>query len=487
MSKFVRVGGVMQTVQIDSLREFARRLDEQANGVSEDPSPDGRALRKNMAMAYLRLARDMTLIGFSEEGLAACRKAQLFDPENVDVDFFYLMRLEKLNRIDEAWAGMLAIENRHKAPYAICNKLYFLKGCLEYRRGNLDAARHLLETFIEQAPDATALVAQAYGLLGKILDRLGRYDRAMEAFSRSNTLVATTRVAREMLRKLDDAQSALETSIRWYGDRSALEPQEQYELPCPSPVLLVGFPRSGTTLLDQILNSHSMLVTLEEKPTLKGISDRFYGDEEKLLSLRQAGYRELSVCRQTYWTNVGSYLETNLENSVRVVDKLPLNIMHLDLYARLFPNIRIIVALRDPRDCILSNYFQTYRLTPEMAANLSLAGSAGYYSRVMSLYLLFRKMLPDNILEVHYEQVVRNFTGECARMLEFLGLEWEDSLEYYYKNARKRWIKTPSYDQVVQPLYDDSIGRWKNYADHLREVTPVLQPFVDAFGYAAEQ
>ena len=72
-------------------------------------------------------------------------------------------------------------------------------------------------------------------------------------------------------------------------------------------------------------------------------------------------------------------------------------------------------------------------------------------------------------------------------MLEFLGLEWEDSLEYYYKNARKRWIKTPSYDQVVQPLYDDSIGRWKNYADHLREVTPVLQPFVDAFGYAAEQ
>lgn len=476
----------MKAGRIELLKALEKKLDVQAQtlgariaGISAGPE------YQRISSAYLQLARDMTRAGLSEEGLAAYRKAREADPENLEADYFFLLRLEKLNRVEEAWAGLLAVEARHRSPYALCRKLYFLKGCLEYRRGNLETARQLLETFIAQNAASSSL-AHAYGWLGKTLERLGEHDGAMEAFSRCNAMIAGTPVAQAMLKKLDDTQSAIETSLRWYSGQTSFGWEEDHAFQGPSPILLVGFPRSGTTLLDQILNSHSALSTIEEKPTLQGIADQFYGSAEKLLALQQAGGQELAECRRLYWANVERFLENGFAPGAQVVDKVPLNIMHLDLYARLFPKAKIIVALRDPRDCILSNYFQLYRLNPSMAANLSLTGSAAYYAKVMALYLRFRAMLPDNIHEVRYESVVRNFKGECARLLEFLGLEWEDSLERYHENARKRWINTPSYDQVTQPLYDRAIGRWKKYASHLEGVSLPLQPFIEAFGYSRE-
>lgn len=476
----------MKAGRIELLKALEKKLDVQAQAlVAGRTVPSAGPENQRISSAYLQLARDMTRAGFSEEGLAACRKAREADPENLEADYFFLFRLEKLNRVEEAWAGLLAVEARHQAPYTLCKKLYFLKGCLEYRRGNLETARQLLETFIAQDAGSSNL-AHAYSWLGKTLERLGEHDGAMDAFSRCNAMIADTPVARAMLKKLDDAQSAIETSLSWYGGQTSFGWQEDHEFQGPSPILLVGFPRSGTTLLDQILNSHSALATIEEKPTLHGIADRFYGSAEKLLALRQAGSLELSECRRIYWANIKRFLANGIAPDTQVVDKLPLNIMHLDLYARLFPKVKILVALRDPRDCILSNYFQLYRLNPEMAANLSLAGSAAYYARVMALYLRFREMFPDNIHEVRYESVVRDLKGECTRMLEFLELEWKDGLERYYENARNRWISTPSYDQVTQPLYDGSIGRWKKHASHLDRVFPLLQPFIEAFGYSQE-
>lgn len=474
----------MTAGRFEILQALERQLDAQAGAlVAGRSAPTEGSENQRISSAYLRLAQDMTRAGFSEKGLAVCRKAREANPENLEADYFYLIRLEKLNRVEEAWDGLLAVEEKHPAPYALCKKLYFLKACLEYRRGRLDAARQLLETFIAHdiAPNDLAV---AHNWLGKTLDRLGEHDRAMKAFSRCNAIVAATPGARNLLKKLDEAESAIETSLRWYGGRPSFGWQEDHDHQRPAPILLVGFPRSGTTLLDQILNSHPALATIEEKPTLEGIAERFYGQEDNLRALAQASPQELAACRTRYWTNIEKYLEKGVEHPIRVVDKVPLNILHLDIYARLFPGIKIIVALRDPRDCVLSHYFQVYRLNPEMASGLTLAGSARYYSKVIALYLLFRKMLPANIHEVRYENVVRDFRGECSSLLRFLNLEWKDGLERYYENARTRWITTPSYDQVTQPLYDRAIGRWQRYAEHIEETLPLLRPFIEMFAYS---
>jgi tetratricopeptide (TPR) repeat protein len=469
--------------RVDILKILGKELDSQlAMSPPVGFHSSSQVIRDRLSSAYLRLAKDLVKLGAGEESLASCRKALLANPDNLDASYFLLMRLEKINRVDEAWSELLSIENRHPAPYDACRKLSFIKACLEFRRGHLDTTRVILEEFIEKNR-GIPLCTMAYSWLGKTLDRLGLYDEAMKAVTRYNNLAAATSEVQEMMKNntwLDD----VETSLCWYRDKTTF-PWKATSL-CGSeisPILLVGFPRSGTTLLEQILNSHSKVKAIEERPTMEGIQERFYGSEDKLWNLQTLTAHDAGTCRKAYWTNVARYVEGSPDDQMRVVDKFPLNILHLDLYARIFPKIKVIVSLRDPRDSVLSNYFQAYNLNPAMMNNLSLVSSARHYARVMEMYQVFRRFIPENIYEIRYEDIVGDFRNECSKLLDFLELEWEDGLERYYETASQRWIRTPSYDQVTKPLYGDSIGRWKNYAHHLEDVDPILRPFVETFGY----
>ncbi|MBD9362476.1 tetratricopeptide repeat-containing sulfotransferase family protein [Methylomonas fluvii] len=473
---------------ISILNALEKEIDRQLAKLPDDAIHAGAAVMKKRCLAgYLRIGKKMAEIGHPEDSLPTFRKALQLQPDDPDANYQFLFKLEKLNRIDEAWSALQVFEDKYSLPtplYSISKKLYILKARLEYRKGNTGASRNMLEKFLKENP-VHSHRAMACGWLGKMLDSLGEYDLAMKAFHEYNLIVSGTPVAVEMIRKNNAALADIETSLRWYGDKASFGWQGPMVRDYfPQPIVLVGFPRSGTTLLDQILNSHSALTTIEEKSTLANIAKRFYGSQEKLESLYALSGNELSACRQTYWSNATGFLEKPLNNS-RLVDKLPLNIMLLDIYARLFPEVKIIVALRDPRDVVLSNYMQMYQLTPEMAANLTLIGSTKYYAKVMQLYLLFRKFMPGNIHEIRYEDLVCDIKGESIKLLGFLGLEWECCLESYYGSAKDRYINTPSYDQVTKPIYHDAIGRWKNYERHLEEIKPILLPFVEAFGYSA--
>lgn len=472
---------------IEVLKAFVETLERQLTGVTqEDSSHSNGQARRALSSAYLRLAKDLSKLDAWGESLAAGRKAVLIDPGNLEAAYFLLTGLEKLNRIDEAWAALLAIENRHPAVYSACYKLYFTKACLEFRRGHLETAQVMFEEFIEKY-HGRHLVTLAFGWLGKTLDRLGLYDKAMDAINRYNSLSAATCEAREMLEEGKELRARVETSLHWYRNRTSFGWQETGTPDsCASPILLVGFPRSGTTLLEQVLNSHSTLLTVDERPTLEGIEEKFYGSEKKLLRLQKLNSHDVEACRQTYWANVAKFLQDIPGDHIRVVDKFPLDIVHLDIFARLFPGVRIVVALRDPRDCVLSSYFQVFDLNPAMAANLSLSSSAQQYAKVMELYQLFRNFIPGNVHEVRYENLVSDFKGECSKLLDFLGLEWEEGMERYYETAAQRWIRTPSYEQVTKPLYTDAVGRWENYAHHLDEIYPILHPFVESFKYSQQ-
>lgn len=475
----------MLTHHITILKTLEKEFDRQAAKLTDKDIHTRTENTRRCLAGYLQIGKKMTEIGHMEESLSTFRKALQLQADDSDANYQFLFRLEKLNRTDEAWSILQAFEDKccsHAPLYDISKKLYILKARLEYRRGNTDASRKMLEKFLKDNP-IHSHHAMACGWLGKILDSLGEYDSAMRAFNEYNKIIAATPVAIEMIQKSNAALADIEASLRWYGDK----PSFGWQRPIirdnlAQPIVLVGFPRSGTTLLDQILNSHTALITIEEKATLANIAGKFYGSEEKLRSLWSLSGHDLSICRQTYWSNAANFLGEPINNSM-LVDKLSLNIRRLDIYARLFPEIKIIVALRDPRDVVLSNYMQMYRLNPEMAANLSLTNSARYYSKVMQLYLIFRKFIPDNIHEIRYEDVVCNLKVESIKLLQFLGLEWECGLERYYESAKGRYIRTPSYDQVTKPIYHDAIGRWKNYECHLEGIKPILQPFVKEFGY----
>ena len=167
----------------------------------------------------------------------------------------------------------------------------------------------------------------------------------------------------------------------------------------------------------------------------------------------------------------------------RVVDKLPLNLVDAGLISLLFPDARIIVALRDPRDAVLSCFMQDFRLNDAMAAFLGRASTAGLYHAVMSLWLHYRTVLALPWMEYRYEDLVADFEGTVRDLLSFVGEPWDPVVLRYREAIPGRAISTPSYAAVTSPIHGQAVERWRRYADWLAPEAAVLAPYVAAFGY----
>jgi len=323
--------------------------------------------------------------------------------------------------------------------------------------------------------------AIAIGLVGEALDRAGRVDAAFEAFTAANMLQRQLHAA-----ALDAVESpfhpATVARLTRFLDREDVgawtHPKSDRQ---PAPVFLVGFPRSGTTLLDQILSSHSGVVCLEEKEILAPIVADLLSDEV-LLTWRALPESTIRARRRLYWQRAETAARTPLGARV-LVDKLPLNLVLLPAIARLFPDAKIIVALRDPRDAVLSAYQQRFGMNAAMAQMLELQSAARYYDAAMTLWVRCREKLPLRFHEVRYERVVDDLEGAARGLTTFLGLDFEPAMLEFAATARRRDITTPSARQVIEPLYTRSVGRWRAYAPHLKPVLPVLAHWAARFGY----
>jgi tetratricopeptide (TPR) repeat protein len=350
------------------------------------------------------------------------------------------------------------------------------------RRDEAAAAARALETLLAggRLTPTNSIVAQ--GHLGEAYERLGRFDDAFEAFTRSN-------------RSLEQA------ALSFARDRSYLSPQAVVRLtdyvassnvrqwrdaPAASrtPVFLIGFPRSGTTLVDQILASHPNVTTLEERDNLLEAGQRLLGADADFTRLAQVSNDEIERLRASYWASVDAGLGGAALRDV-FVDKLPLNATLLPLIHRLFPGAKFVLALRDPRDCVLSCYQQRFGMNAAMYQLLRLDTAAAYYDAVMRLVQTCRAKLLLDVQEVRYESVLDDFDASVGALLTFLGLAWDDAVRGYAETAKRRVIATPSASQVVRPLYTSSRGKWRNYRRFLEPVLPVLEPWVAAFGYEA--
>lgn len=248
------------------------------------------------------------------------------------------------------------------------------------------------------------------------------------------------------------------------------------------PVFLVGFPRSGTTLLDQILSSHSQISVLEEKPNLDDAFRQYPATDEGLRALQRASEQQLNKLRRAYWANVKRETAPG-KLPACTVDKLPLNIFALLHINRLFPSARIVVALRDPRDCVFSGFQQKFGMNAAMFQLLKLETASAFYNQVMNIVAGVADAGAFAMHFIRYEEVIKNFKDEVGALISFLGLEWEDSLFDYQATARARDIVTPSAPQVIQPLYTSSIGKWRHYEKWIGNKFGPLDYWVKKWGY----
>jgi tetratricopeptide (TPR) repeat protein len=360
---------------------------------------------------------------------------------------------------------------------------------IETGRGDAISAASRLRRVLAQTELNGEVRARSASLLGDALDAQGR---AGEAFAEYSAAGDETQRAYASQYAQPGAPTILEMT-RWLTTRfEAASVADWAAAPAPPPpspedpaahIFFVGFPRSGTTLLEQILASNPDVVVLDERDTLTEATRDLFTSDAKLDRLMRLDADHATTYRDHYWRRVRTYCP-NVAGKV-FIDKHPLNSDRLPLIDKLFPNAKVLFALRDPRDVVLSCFRRRFRMNPAMYQLCTLEGAAIYYDAVMRLAQLYKLKLRLPTKYVRYEALVEDLQREVRDVCEFIGVGWNDAMLDFVETARRRGIRTPSARQVERGLYSEGVGQWRAYAQQMAPVMPLLAPWVETFGYPA--
>jgi tetratricopeptide (TPR) repeat protein len=247
-------------------------------------------------------------------------------------------------------------------------------------------------------------------------------------------------------------------------------------------VFVVGFPRSGTTLLEQVLAGHPDIVALEERPTLLGAIERYLDPPTGLAALADMDEATAEQLRRDYWARVRSF---GVEPTGKVfVDKQPFYTLWLPLIVKLFPDAKLVVPRRDPRDVVLSCFRRPFFMTPVTWEFLDLERGAQVFDAAMRILDLACERSPLPVFDYRHEDLIEDFDGVCGALCRFLGVAWDDRLRDFAQTARARRVTTPSATQVVRGLNRDGVGAWRAYGAQAQVMQPILAPWVERLGYA---
>ena len=391
--------------------------------------------------------------------------------------------LERTNRVPEARAALSRLKADPRAA-VLGTDMDIVEARLADREGRPQDAHNL---YVKILGATRTFHLRHFHLfpLAKALDDLGRYDEAFAVLEEAHrSQVAYMNLAtsdpmphRGPLLQLADLHCLAGDLSQW--DESGGPPAEQ------SPVFIVGFPRSGTTLLEQTLDAHPSLKAMDETRYIHEIVDLIFESgiayPERLATISRGQLDEL---RAHYWRQVSRRVQ--LAPGQRLVDKNPMNLLALPAIRRLFPNARILLAVRHPCDVILSCYMQHFRsfLFTRLCQDLPTLASG--YRRSFDFWYRETGLLQPTFREVRYESFVADFEQQVRSIADFLGLQWTDAMLEPGEHARRKgFISTPSYSQVVKPVNTKAVGRWKSYENYFGEVLPIVQPYLDRWGYEA--
>jgi hypothetical protein len=250
--------------------------------------------------------------------------------------------------------------------------------------------------------------------------------------------------------------------------------------------LLTGFPRTGTTLLEQLLDAHPQVVSSEEKEVFSAeifpqLGAGRTADSPVISVLDDASPEKINAARSNYLAAVEAILGEAIGGRLHV-DKNPAMNLMIPPMTRVFPELQLVVALRDPRDCVVSCFLRYLPINPVSVCFLTLDRTVERYLLDMGAWIKLREMLGAWV-EVRYERMVADLAGEARRVLDALQLPWDDSVLGYRRRRDHKLVLSPTYEEVARPLFTTSVGRWQNYERQLAPELARLDPLVKALGY----
>ena len=385
--------------------------------------------------------------------------------------------LEKNHRLEEARRPVeecLAIDPKD-------DQARYFSAVLDRREGQLERAESRLRDLISSEPKHPYVRYACRYELAQILDRQGLWDEAMQLLAEAKQIVRGLTDTEVLLKGYDQgAESARQftrslpkTILRTWAEQF---PESRREA-IPKLAFLGGHPRSGTTLLEQVMDAHPGVAALDEPTAFLDVLQPEFRKSKELSIARLNILRRLytqALLREAGPAGAGKLL----------LDKNPSPTARLPLWLKVFPELRVLVALRDPRDVILSCYFQNIPLNATNVNFLSFERIARHYADLMDIWLAVREWEGFAWLEVRYEDTVADLEKEGQRVTSFLGLVWHDDQGRFYEKSRSKQLYSPTYQDVTRPVYSRSVARWRAYEKHLAPILPALEPYCRTFGYA---
>jgi Tfp pilus assembly protein PilF len=387
---------------------------------------------------------------------------------------------ERLNRLTEARAALECARAGNGIP-ASDTDLVLTEAVLAQREGHDEEAERLLTVALAQPME----FARRHSLLfplAQSLEALGRHGEAFTALVEAHQ--SQLDYLQAALGKTANDPSAILALTLAGVDREDRACWNDAGVPslAESPIFIVGFPRSGTTLLEQVLDAHPALVSMDEQPFLnRAIEELRPLSIAYPAELGKLGAAQLQSLRAGYWKQVDR--KAPLRMGQRLVDKNPFNLLRLPLIHRLFPNARTVLVVRHPCDVLLSCFFQHFR-APDLALLCrDLETLAQSYRRAFDFWYRELPLIGAATYELKYERFVDNLEGEARQLAAFLELPWDDALLSSAQHARaKGFISTPSYTRVIEPVSARPVGRWHHYERQFRDVLAVLEPYLERWG-----
>ena len=466
-------------IRIDAARACAACRDNRAEELLK-PWRDWLPLENSLQfdLAYL-----FTQLGEADFALEVLEDLVTRAPEYGEARLLLASVYERVNRLEDAESLLeqIAADGGLAGPEHQ-SQITRQRAQLAVRAREYVKARDLLE---QARPGSDADYAYWFAL-GAVSDKLGDTTAAMAALATAHARqVAELRIA---VPHQFEPGTAIFPGAKWRVSNA--EYLEWPELKAPdasqSPVFVVGFPRSGTTLLEQMLDAHPRLQSMDERPFFNMLSNQLDDVGIKIPhDLGKLTQRDCDELRKGYLTMACSKVPRRWD--ARLVDKNPMNMLWLPLIHRMFPEAKFILAIRHPCDVILSCYMQNFRAALLAIASQSLEHLANAYIETMASWLHHVEVFRPDVFVSRYEDLVDDTPGQIRKIASFLGLDGADSMLAFDARAREKgYIKTPSYTQVIEPINKKGIGRWQRYREYLEPVLSTLQPMLKHWQYMAD-
>lgn len=421
-----------------------------------------------------------------EDARKSFERAVAAAPDSTTAQFQLAAWLEREGRLDEAWALLATGLASHPRDA----QLLYLRAFVLHRKGQFSDAESALRDLLKTEPRDPSIRISSRHLLGVVLDKLGNYAEAMRSLLETKALVrqfqntaSLERDYEKMVHRRRELVAELSSGNikRWVEEGPAVTD-------CPELAFLGGHPRAGTTLIERILGAHPGVRAFDE-------SEAFVLEIANQLAPphapRPLELEELNTVSREARESMGRrYLKSLLREDSSgsgasiLLDKNPSATASLHLWLRIFPNLKVIVPLRDPRDVVVSCFFQNLPLTVANVNFLSFERTARHYADLMDVWLRLRELGGFSWIETRYESLVANVETEGKRVTEFLGRDWHPEQANYRDAGRARFVFAPTYADVRKPVHDRAIGRWENYAEFLEPIQARLAHYRHAFGYS---